>query len=82
MEISGDVPRYKYEQAADVIEARIESGEWPVRLPGEIELSRDLGVGRNTLRHALRLLADRGVVKILPGVAVYVVKSADRDSDS
>jgi DNA-binding FadR family transcriptional regulator len=51
-------------------------------LPGEIELSRDLGVGRNTLRHALRLLADRGVVKILPGVAVYVVKSADRDSDS
>ena len=41
-------------------------GDWPDWLPSELRLSADLRVGRNSLRAALRRLADEGVVEIVP----------------
>ena len=49
------------------------SGEWPVgsKLPGETTLARQLGVGRSTMRQALRALAGAGMVE-----ALYVPKTS------
>ncbi|GAA1016514.1 GntR family transcriptional regulator [Acrocarpospora pleiomorpha] len=61
-------------QTADVLLARIRSGEWPLghRLPGETTLSAQLGVGRSTLREAIRELAGKGVLDSRQGAGVFV----------
>ena len=45
--------------AIDRLRQAVESGEWPVgrRLPVESALAEELGVGRNTVREAVRVLA-------------------------
>ncbi|MBU8811620.1 FadR/GntR family transcriptional regulator [Mycolicibacterium goodii] len=61
-------------QAADVLLGRIQAGEWPLghRLPGESTLSVQLGVGRSTLREAIRELAGKGVLDSRQGAGVFV----------
>ncbi|MGO1341619.1 MAG: FadR/GntR family transcriptional regulator, partial [Cellulosimicrobium funkei] len=43
---------------------RVERGEWPVgtRIPPEPELVAELGVGRNTVREAVRALEHAGIL--------------------
>ncbi|MFE3498865.1 FadR/GntR family transcriptional regulator [Kitasatospora sp. NPDC059160] len=71
-------PSHLAAQAAELIERRIRSGEWPVggRLPGEVALAKELGVGRSTVREALRTLAAAGMVHARQGAGVFV--TADR----
>jgi DNA-binding FadR family transcriptional regulator len=61
-------------QAAEVLLARIQAGEWPLghRLPGETTLAAQLGVGRSTLREAIRELAGKGVLDSRQGAGVFV----------
>ncbi|MCQ9180516.1 FCD domain-containing protein [Streptomyces sp. IBSBF 2953] len=63
------------EQAAEALRARIAAGHWPVgaKLPGETTLAKELGVGRSTVREALRALAGAGLVRPRQGVGVFVV---------
>ncbi|MFJ8062856.1 FadR/GntR family transcriptional regulator [Streptomyces sp. NPDC096142] len=63
------------EQAAARLRAQIAAGEWPVgtRLPGETTLATELGVGRSTVREALRALAGAGLVRPRQGAGVFVV---------
>ncbi|MFJ8621413.1 FadR/GntR family transcriptional regulator [Kitasatospora sp. NPDC093550] len=65
-------------QAAALIEEQIRAGQWPVggRLPGEVALAKELGVGRSTVREALRTLAAAGMVQSRQGSGVFV--TADR----
>jgi DNA-binding FadR family transcriptional regulator len=53
---------------------RIRDGEWPLghRLPGETTLAAQLGVGRSTLREAVRELAGKGVLDSRQGAGVFV----------
>ncbi|WP_350350067.1 FCD domain-containing protein [Agromyces sp. G08B096] len=62
------------DQAADLLLERIASGEWPVggKLPGETTLAPQLGVGRSTVREAIRQLAGRGVLQTRQGAGVFV----------
>ncbi|SDQ99336.1 DNA-binding transcriptional regulator, FadR family [Curtobacterium sp. UNCCL20] len=62
------------EQAAVALLDRIRSGEWPLgaRLPGETTLAPQLGVGRSTIREAVRQLAGRGVLTSRQGAGVFV----------
>lgn len=62
------------EQVADALLERIRRGEWAVgeRLPGETTLAPDLGVGRSTIREAIRHLAGRGVLATRQGAGVFV----------
>ncbi len=71
---TADFAKPLYEQVADRILARIESGEWAdnERLPSEAELCALFGVGRNTLRHALRELAQAGAIKTVHGIGTFV----------
>jgi DNA-binding FadR family transcriptional regulator len=61
-------------QAAQLLLARIRAGEWPLghRLPGETTLAAQLGVGRSTLREAIRELAGKGVLESRQGAGVFV----------
>ena len=61
-------------QAAELLLARIRAGEWPLghRLPGETILAAQLGVGRSTLREAIRELAGKGVLDSRQGAGVFV----------
>lgn len=54
---------------ADALRQRIALGGFEPgdRLPTERELAGSLGVGRNTVRRALRLLAEEGLVETEPG---------------
>lgn len=50
------------------------SGRWPVgsKLPPEPQLAAELGVGRSTLREAVRVLAALGVLETAPGRGTFV----------
>jgi DNA-binding FadR family transcriptional regulator len=62
------------DQAADALLSRIRAGEWALgaKLPGETTLAPQLGVGRSTVREAIRQLAGRGVLDSRQGSGVYV----------
>ncbi|WP_431877264.1 FadR/GntR family transcriptional regulator [Amycolatopsis sacchari] len=62
------------DQAAELLLERIRSGEWVLgaKLPGETTLAPQLGVGRSTVREAIRQLAGRGVLQTRQGAGVFV----------
>ncbi|TQK70089.1 MULTISPECIES: FadR/GntR family transcriptional regulator [unclassified Nocardioides] len=62
------------DQAAELLLARIRAGEWRLgqRLPGETTLAPQLGVGRSTVREAIRQLAGRGLLTTRQGAGVFL----------
>ncbi|MCC7053918.1 MAG: FadR family transcriptional regulator [Gemmatimonadaceae bacterium] len=65
------------------LEARIAAAEWPLgsRLPAEPELMAQLGVGRSTVREAIRTLARVGLVQVRQGDGTYVTaRTANTES--
>lgn len=63
------------DQAAELLLQRIKAGEWRLgeKLPGETTLAPQLGVGRSTVREAVRQLAGRGVLASRQGAGVFVI---------
>jgi len=61
-------------QVIEQLKAQISSGEWPVgtRIPTEPDLVAALGVGRNTIREAVRALVHSGVLERRQGSGTYV----------
>lgn len=56
----------------------ISTGAWPVgsRIPIEPELADQIGVGRSTVREAVRSLASIGMLETLPGRGTFVRSAA------
>lgn len=65
-------------QIANDLRARITSGEIPPgrRIPSLTELEQEWDVARDTLRKAVRILRDEGLVETVQGLGVFV-----RDAD-
>ncbi|MGA5562003.1 FadR/GntR family transcriptional regulator [Streptomyces platensis] len=63
------------EQAAQRLRDQISGGHWPVgtKLPAETTLATTLGVGRSTVREAVRALAGAGLVRPRQGAGVFVI---------
>lgn len=63
-----------YEQVILAIQDMLRRGEVKVgeRLPTEMELAASLGVSRNSVREALKVLAMAGVVESTPGRGTFV----------
>jgi GntR family transcriptional repressor for pyruvate dehydrogenase complex len=61
-------------EVADRLSEAIRSGELPpgARLPSERELGVQFGVGRTSIREALRMLQATGMVTVRPGDGVFV----------
>ena len=64
----------RYQQIADALIADIRSARIAVgqNLPGELELTRQFGVSRHTVREALRRLEDLGLIGRRQGVGTVV----------
>jgi DNA-binding FadR family transcriptional regulator len=58
-----------------VIRKMVKDDAWPsgAKLPSEQELGRQLGVGRSTVREALRVLGHLGIIESRSGLGTYVV---------
>jgi GntR family transcriptional regulator len=66
--------RKKYEQLADHLAARISSGEFRPgqRLPPELAFADEYQVAYHTVRSAMRVLRDRGLIVTIHGGGTYV----------
>jgi DNA-binding FadR family transcriptional regulator len=62
------------DQVIGQLRTAISQGEWPVghRIPTESALAETLGVGRNTVREAVRALAHGGLLEVRQGDGTYV----------
>ncbi len=63
------------EQIAAVIAARIADGTYDLqrRIPGELALADEFKVSRNTVRAAVAILVDQGVVRVVRGRGMFAV---------
>jgi GntR family transcriptional regulator len=78
-----DAAEFVYVQLANDLVARIERGEFPLgsRLPSEAEMAQQYGTAKMTVRRALEILRERGMIKTLHGRGSVVVAPA-RDQPS
>lgn len=62
------------DQVIEQLRRAISGGEWPVgqRIPNETLLVESLGVGRNTVREAVRALSHAGLLEVRQGDGTYV----------
>lgn len=62
------------DQVITQIRGLVASGEWPVgsKIPPESELVSALGVGRNTVREAVRALSHAGLLEVRQGDGTFV----------
>lgn len=67
-----DSPVPLWSQVYDDLRRRIDAGEFPVTFPGEITLTEQYDVSRHTIREALRVLRDEGIVRSERGRASTV----------
>lgn len=51
------------------------------KLPNEFELGEKFGVGRSTIREAVKLLISRGILEVRRGAGTYVVSTTPSDLD-
>ncbi|MCX7568587.1 GntR family transcriptional regulator [Tumebacillus sp. DT12] len=65
-----------YMLVIDRIKDQSANGEWPpgTRLPSEFELAKLFGVSRATLREALRVLEEEGVVVRRHGIGTFIAE--------
>ncbi|WP_277590467.1 FadR/GntR family transcriptional regulator [Pseudomonas chlororaphis] len=73
-ETSPLIKRSLVDQALEQLRQRINDGAWSIgqRLPTEPELAAELGISRNTVREAMRVLAFSGLVEIRQGDGSYL----------
>ncbi|MBC3257262.1 FadR family transcriptional regulator [Pseudomonas paralactis] len=73
------IKRSLVDQALEQLRLRIAQGVWAVgeRLPTEPELCAELGINRNTVREAMRVLAFSGLIEIRQGDGSYLRSMTD-----
>ena len=65
-------PEYAYVQVADDVQRRIAEGEISAKLPSERSFAEEYGVAYTTVRHAMAVLRERGVIVTVHGRGTYV----------
>lgn len=61
-----------------ILDTPVKPGE---KLPNEFELAKLFGVGRSTIREAIKLLSSKGVVEVRRGSGTYVLSTTKGMSD-
>lgn len=67
------------DRAIEALRNEIVGGAWPVgeRIPTEPELVEAYGIGRNSLREAIRALVHAGLLETRQGDGTYVIATSD-----
>lgn len=75
-------PKRISDSAVDQIVALINNGTLPpgTRLPPERNLVKRLGVSRNSLREAIRILETMGLLSVAPGRGTWLVGGPHRSA--
>jgi GntR family transcriptional regulator len=63
---------HAYVQVADDVARRIGSGEITLKLPAERALAEEYEVAYTTVRHAMQILRERGVIVTIHGRGTFV----------
>ena len=73
-DIDHGAPLSPYRQLAGILAARIERGDWqPNRaIPSEAQLVQEYGLARATVRRAIAVLVDQGVLFVVPQRGTFV----------
>ena len=61
-----------------ILEQPVEPGE---KIPNEFELAEKFGVGRSTIREAVKGLVSRGILEVRRGSGTYVINTNPLDID-
>jgi GntR family transcriptional regulator len=69
-------PDFTYIQVANDIATRIDVGEISHKLPAERALAEEYGVAYQTVRHAMKVLRERGLIITRQGRGTFVAKAA------
>ena len=71
------------EQTEEELLAYIISGQIPVggKIPNEFKLGELFGVGRSTIREAVKSLVSKGILEIRRGSGTYVLKTSGTEPD-
>jgi GntR family transcriptional regulator len=66
--------RWPYQQIADIIEAALRSGEYRPgeALPSEQRLMQETGAARGTVRRAMAVLREKGLIRTIPQIGSFV----------
>lgn len=65
-------PEYTYIQVADDVQRRISEGEIQVKLPSERSFAEEYEVAYTTVRRAMVVLRERGVIVTVHGRGTFV----------
>jgi GntR family transcriptional regulator len=63
---------YAYVQVANDIARRIAAGEITAKLPSERSFAEEYGVAYTTVRHAMKVLRERGLIITVHGRGTFV----------
>ena len=66
------MPEIKYDKLSEQLERMIRDGAFGNRLPGIHKLAGQLGANHITVRKALELLIDRGLLEVIPSRGTFV----------
>lgn len=69
------------DEVADNIKQQISSGQYQTgeKLPIEPELMKHFGVGRSTIREAIKILSNSGMLKVQQGIGTFIQKTTDNN---
>ena len=74
MKIDNDSPEHPYVQLAGLLRDRIKAGDIGPRVPSIMELADETGLSAATVKRALGLLRDEGLIYAVPGRGTFVRK--------
>jgi|HubBroStandDraft_4_1064222.scaffolds.fasta_scaffold726427_2 DNA-binding GntR family transcriptional regulator len=74
MRIDPESSQHPYLQLAGRLRERIRSGQISARLPSLSDLTSETGLAVGTVRRAIDLLAEEGLVRTVPGRGTFVVR--------
>lgn len=72
MKIDPDSPEHPYVQLAGMLRERITSGDIGPRIPSIMELAAESGVSAATVKRALKILRDAGLIVTVRGRGTFV----------
>lgn len=83
VDIDPSSPEPVYQQLADIIRGRIESGKYPPGglVPSIQQIRGETGLAVHTIQKGIRLLADEGWVRVVTGKGTFVNPPASWPSE-